>query len=230
MKGYGQFCPLALTAEVVAERWTPLVLREIMLGARRFNDIHRGVPRMSPSLLTRRLKRLQTAGIVERNRNGNRTEYGLTESGLALAPIIEALTGWGIRFLPMTLSREHADPDLIMWDLHRRIDLAQVPASRTVVRFAFTDQRKEKRHRWIVGDAAGMTLCITDPGFEVDLFVATESWTMARIWYGELPLKQAIADGGLVLDGPRKLCEAFPSWLMLSALATMPRQRPLRAA
>jgi DNA-binding HxlR family transcriptional regulator len=126
MKGYGQFCPLALTAEVVGERWTPLVIREIMLGARRFNDIQRGVPRMSPSLLARRLRTLQAAGILAREqRDDGRVEYALTEAGTALAPMVKALIDWGMTWLPATLSRDHADPDLIMWDLHKRIDLAR---------------------------------------------------------------------------------------------------------
>jgi DNA-binding HxlR family transcriptional regulator len=231
MKGYGQFCPLALTSEVVGERWTPLVLREIMLGASRFNDIHRGVPRMSPSLLARRLKTLHGAGIIARQRSDSgRVKYVLTEAGTALMPVIRCLIDWGMAWLPATLSRDHADPDLIMWDLHRRINLARVPATRTVVRFAFTDLGKAKRWRWIVGDQTGMTLCITDPGFEVDLFVTTDSWTMARIWYGELPLKRALAEEAMTLDGPRPLREAFPSWLMLSVLAATAGRLPLRAA
>jgi DNA-binding HxlR family transcriptional regulator len=231
MKGYGQFCPLALTAEVIGERWTPLVIREIIIGAARFNDIHRGVPRMSPTLLTRRLKTLQTAGIVQRQRGDDgRIRYVLTEAGTALVPVIRGLIDWGMAFLPATLSRDHADPDLIMWDLHKRIDLERVPETRIVVRFAFTDQVKAKRWRWIVGSRIGMTLCITDPGFEVDLFVTTDSWTMARVWYGELPLKRALGEELIVIDGPRRLREAFPTWLMLSALAGTGGRLPLKAA
>ena len=231
MKGYGQFCPLALTSEVIGERWTPLVIREIITGAARFNDIHRGVPRMSPTLLTRRLKTLQTAGIVQRQRGDDgRIRYVLTEAGTALVPVIRGLIDWGMAFLPATLSRDHADPDLIMWDLHKRIELERVPETRTVVRFAFTDQVKANRWRWIVGSRTGMTLCITDPGFEVDLFVTTDAWTMARVWYGELPLKRALGEELIVIDGPRRLREAFPSWLMLSGLAGTGGRLPLKAA
>jgi DNA-binding HxlR family transcriptional regulator len=228
MKSYGQFCPLALSSEIVGERWTPLILRELMCGSSRFNDIHRGIPRMSPTLLADRLKTLETAGIVERRRSEKViTGYYLTEAGAELAQVIEGLSVWGKTWLPATLSREQADPDLIMWDLHRRIDLNCMPSTRTVIRFDFTDQPKPKRHRWIVGDVSSIDLCITDPGFEVDLFVETDSRTMMWVWYGDIPLKRAIDDGAIMLDGPRRLCEMFPTWLLLNPLAPVPRRSPL---
>lgn len=230
MKGYGQFCPLALACEIVGERWTPLVLRELMLGGRRFNDIHRGVPRMSPALLSRRLRTLESAGIVERRRAGRRTEYALTDSGVQLTPAIESLALWGKRWLPATLSHDGADPDLVMWDMHRRMNLDRMPEARTVIRFEFTDQPSARRLRWIVGNTAGVELCITDPGFEVDLFVATSSRTVTLVWYGDIALGRAIDDGLIELHGPRRLCTAFPSWLQLNLLAGVPRQHPVRQA
>ena len=231
MRGYGQFCPMALATEIVGERWTPLVLRELMLGSTRFNDIQRGVPRMSPSLLARRLKTLEKAGIVERRRSGtSRVDYVLTEAAEELSPIINGLAAWGKTWLPATLSRENSDPDLLMWDVHRRIDLKRMPDSKTVIRFAFTDQPKQKRYRWIVGNAEGVELCITDPGLDVDLHVTTDSRTMTWVWYGDIPLKAALADGMIVLDGPRKLRDSFPSWIMLNLLADIPRRHPLGAA
>src|SRR4051812_36041421 len=117
MKTYGQFCPFALTSEIIGERWTPLVLRELMVGRSRFNDIHRGLPRMSPTLLVRRLATLEGAGLVARRRAGrNRMEYVLTEAGRELGPAVAMLGEWGKRWLPATLSRIQPDPDLIMWD------------------------------------------------------------------------------------------------------------------
>lgn len=226
MKGYGQFCPLALASEIVGERWTPLVLRELILGGRRFNDIHRGVPRMSPALLSRRLKTLENAGIVERRRAGGRTEYALTEAGAELAPAIESLAVWGKRWLPATLSDENADPDLVMWDMHRRMNLDRMPDARTVIQFEFTDQPRTKRLRWIVGDMNGVELCITDPGFDADLFVTADSRTVTLVWYGDVPLGRAIDQGEIEIYGPRHLCEAFPSWLQLNILADVARQAP----
>ena len=230
MEGYGQFCPLALSAEIVGERWTPLVLRELMLGARHFNDIHRGVPRMSPSLLSRRLKTLQNAMIVERVRCGQRIEYRLTEAGEALAPVIEALALWGKAWLPSTLSAERADPDLILWDMHRRMNTDEMPSKRTVIRFDFTDQQPEKRLRWLIGDNGAIDICITDPGLEVDLFVETDSSTVTSVWYGDMALRHALDDGLIALHGPRRLCDAFPSWLKLNLLAEVPRRHgPVRS-
>jgi DNA-binding HxlR family transcriptional regulator len=225
MKGYGQFCPLAIASEIVGERWTPLVLRELILGSKRFNDIHRGVPRMSPALLSRRLKTLESAGIVEHRRAGVRTEYVLTEAGHALAPSIESLAVWSKQWLPATLSGDRADPDLVMWDMHRRMNLDLMPAARTVIQFAFTDQPKAKRLRWIVGDCGHVELCIVDPGYDVDLFVRTDSRTVTLVWYGDIPLGRAIDDGAIEIHGPRHLCDAFPSWLQLNMLVEVPRLR-----
>ncbi|HET7717287.1 MAG TPA: helix-turn-helix domain-containing protein [Bauldia sp.] len=230
MKTYGQFCPFALAAEIIGERWTPLVLRELILGRTRFNDIHRGLPRMSPTLLVRRLATLEGAGLVARRRVGSRSEYVLTEAGRELAPAVAMLAEWGKRWLPATLSRAQADPDPVMWDMHRRMNLDALPAGRTVVRFSFGDQPKTKRHRWIVAEPPEIDLCITDPGFEVDVFVETDSRTIAWVWYGDIPLRDAIAKGLIDLHGPRELCRAFPSWLLLNELAPIPRRNPLRAA
>jgi DNA-binding HxlR family transcriptional regulator len=205
-----------------------LVLRELFCGSRRFNDIHRGVPRMSPTLLAKRLRSLEIAGIVERRRIGrSAAEYLLTEAGLELAPVIEGLAVWGRTWLPANLSRLAPDPDLVMWDMHRRLDLARMPPSRTVMCFIFTDQPQAKRRRWLVSDRSGAELCISDPGYEVDLFVRTDSRTITLVWYGDIPLARAIRDGAILLDGPPRLCRMFPSWLLLNQLAEVPRRLPL---
>lgn len=141
--------------------------------------------------------------------------------------MLEELAVWGKSWLPATLSRIEPDPDLIMWDLHRRIDLSHMPASRMVVCFVFTDQPRSKRCRWIVGDGSGVELCIKDPGYDVDLFVETDSRVITWVWYGDIPLKQAISRGTLRLDGPSRLCETFPSWFRLNELASVPRRFPL---
>jgi DNA-binding HxlR family transcriptional regulator len=224
VKGYGQFCPLALASEIVGERWTPLVLRELMLGARHFNDIHRGVPRMSPSLLSRRLKTLEKGGILARQRAGSRIEYTLTEAGTELVPVIEALALWGKRWLPATLGIGTADPDLILWDMHRRMAIDRLPPSRTVIRFDLTDQPAAKRLRWLVCAVDAVEYCIVDPGFEVDLYVTSDTTTVCWVWFGDMTLRRALDDGLIALDGPRKLRDAFPAWLRLSTMAEVPRR------
>src|SRR5262245_6802716 len=134
MESYGQFCPFALTSEIIGERWTPLVLRELILGRTRFNDIHRGLPRMSPTLLVRRLATLEAAGLIGRRPTApNRFEYVLIEAGQELGPAVVMLAEWGKRWLPATLSKLQADPDLIMWDMHRRMNLDAMPKTRTVL-------------------------------------------------------------------------------------------------
>lgn len=195
-----------------------------MLGARRFNDIQRGVPRMSPALLSRRLKTLTRAGIIEPQKVGARSEYVLTEAGHALVPAIENLAKWGKSWLPATLSDGESDPDLVMWDMHRRMNCDCMPGKRTVIQFEFTDQPDAKKLRWIVSSGSAAELCITDPGLEVDLFVITDSRTITLVWYGDLGLASVIRDGSVVLHGPPQLCDAFPSWLQLSPMAGVPRQ------
>jgi DNA-binding HxlR family transcriptional regulator len=227
MSRYFQYCPLALAGEIVGERWTLLVLRELVLGATRFNDIHRGMPRMSPALLTRRLRTLEAAGIVERRASLAGIEYVLTDAGAELAPVVEGLAVWGKTWLPATLKVTEMDPDLIVWDLHRRLDLERMPAHRVVMRFDFVDQPKAKRNRWIVRDEGGVGMCVTDPGFEVDLFIETDTRTITLVWYGDIPLKKAIDDGSIQLDGPRQLCDTFPSWLLLNYMADVPRRYPI---
>lgn len=225
MTGYGQFCPLALASEVVGERWTPLVLRELMLGARRFNDIHRGVPRMSPSLLSQRLRTLVKYGIVERREHHGHIEYVLSEAGEELAPIIETLAKWGKAWIPGTLSDDRADPDLIVWDMHRRLALENLPEGRTVLEFEFSDQPMNKQQRWLVASRCGAEMCITDPGYEVDLVVSTDSHTLTLVWYGDRSLDDAIADQSIRLHGLASLCRAFPGWLRLSPMAAIARRR-----
>ncbi|MCC5860085.1 MAG: helix-turn-helix transcriptional regulator [Ectothiorhodospiraceae bacterium] len=227
MKSYGQYCPLAIASEVLGERWTLLVLRELILGSTRFNAIHRGVPRMSPSLLSTRLKMLERAGIIRREPRGDHVAYRLTDAGAALAPAVESLAVWSREWLPATLSEARADPDLVMWDMHRRMDSEKLPAARTVIRFEFDDQPEIKRLRWIIADRSDVELCITDPGFDVDLYVTASSRTVTLIWYGDLPLNQAIRQGLIRLHGPPALCTAFPSWLRLNLLAGIPRKRPV---
>jgi DNA-binding HxlR family transcriptional regulator len=230
MNGYGQYCPMALACEIITQRWTPLVLRELMLGRSRFNEIQTALPRMSPTLLAKRLKTLEEVGVIERLRIRPAVSgYRLTDAGAELVPVLETLGVWGKTWLPATLSQIDPDPDLIMWDLHRRIDLDQMPGTHTVVCFTFTDQPGPKRRRWIKGDRAGVELCIRDPGCDVDLFVETDSRTITGVWYGDLPLKQAISEGALRLDGPNRLCAAFPSWFRLNELASVPRKSPLGA-
>ncbi len=219
MKGYGQFCSIAKALEIVGERWTPLIIRELICGSSRFNEIHRGVPRISPSLLSKRLSGLEQTGIIKRVKETG--GYELTSSGWELKPLIEALGVWGHRWVRGQLSDDDLDPDLLMWDMRRRINLAAFPDTQICVCFVFTDVRPRKSHYWLVGSSQGVELCISDPSLDVDLFVVTDLRTMTSVWNGDLALAKKVQDGSIDLHGPRPLQQKFGSWLQLNMFASV---------
>jgi DNA-binding HxlR family transcriptional regulator len=219
---YGQFCPVAKAMELLDERWTLLVIRELMMGSQHFNALRRGVPRMSPALLSKRLQTLVRAGVVERWEDGSRVTYRLTESGKELEPIVEALGRWGIRWIP-ELGDEDLDPHLLMWDVRRNVDLEAVPDGRTVIAFVFPDVPPPARCWWLVITRDGVDVCDFDPGFALRLTVEAPLRTMTRIWRGDLDWAPALRSGELVLQGEDQARRALPRWLKLSSLATTPR-------
>lgn len=220
-KGYGQYCPVAKAAEILAERWTPLVVRELLHGSHRFNDLRRGLPLMSASLLSQRLKELEWAGVVERRKAPDERgfHYYPTEAGEALRPIIEALGVWGLRFVRSNFEHQDLDPRLLMWDMRRCIRPDRLPAGRLVIRFEFPDQAATKRRWWLLKDRDDLDLCPQDPGFEVNLTVSADLRTMTRIWMGDLAIADALRVGTLTLEGSTALRLSFPDWIGLSIFA-----------
>jgi DNA-binding HxlR family transcriptional regulator len=219
---YGQFCPVAQAAEIVAERWTPLVLRELLTGSHRFNDLRRGVPLMSPSLLSQRLKELEDQGVVVRApaAEGAGYEYHLTEAGLALRPVIEGLGLWGHKWLQRELRREELDPALLMWDIHRRADAGKLPpGERTVVQFDLDGVPLKKSRWWLVFEQGQTDLCLKNPGYEVDLHVAAHIRPLVEVWLGHLKLVDAIRSSSIRLQGERSLIRGFKDWFALSGFA-----------
>lgn len=229
MDSYGQFCPVALTAEILTRRWTPLVVRELLCGSARFNQIRRGVPRMSPSLLSTRLDELEQAGILERTvaEDGDHPEYHLTRAGRELRPIIESMGTWGRRWIRGDLKDEDLDADLLMWDLRRRIDTADAPSGRTVVRFVFEDLPDSSGEYWVVVVDDEVDLCWQDPGYDVDLHVTTDLRTMTAVWRGDRRFAEALRRADVSLRGPETLRRSFPGWLGLSMFAEV--ERPVGA-
>src|SRR5688572_19094732 len=168
MIDYGQFCTVARGAEVLGELWTPLVIRELLCGSRRFNDIRRGVPRMSPTLLAQRLRKLEQMGVVERKKTSEGWEYALTAAGEELRPIVVNLGQWGARWIGSRLKREQLDAGFLMWDIRRFARLDQFPSDRRVViHFVFSDARAGERFWWLVVENGTADLCRDDPGHEV---------------------------------------------------------------
>lgn len=224
MGGYGQFCPVAKAAEIVAERWTPLVLRELLSGSHRFNDIRRGVPLMSRSLLSKRLSTLVRAGLVERRKVAGRDtkEYFLTPAGEELRPIIDGLGAWGQRWVTHELAEEDLDPSLLMWDMRRMVKTDDLGEQRIVLRFDFTDTQGPRRRWWLLADHDDAEICLTDPGFEVDLHVTTTLRAFTRYWLGQRSWREMLASEELTLDGPAWLVRSLPGWLGQSSLADVP--------
>ena len=218
MRGYGQFCPVAAAAAIVAERWTPLVVRELLCGSRRFNDIHRGVPLMSRTLLATRLAELEEAGVIRREVGpGGRATYRLTEQGEALRPVIEALGEWGLRFAQPTVQEDDLDAALLMWDLRRKIRVQVSPPRRVVIHFELegVPPRDRRRTRWwvIARPDDEVDLCLKDPGFEVDLAVVADLAALTRLWLWRLGWREAVRAGSVRVEGGRALVHALPSWL-----------------
>lgn len=224
---YSQFCPVAMAAEIVCSRWTALVLRELMAGSKRFNDIKRGVPRMSPSLLSKRLKELEAAGIVEGRRaeGGTITEYHLTEAGEDLKSVIVPLGTWGQRWVETQLSLRNLDPSLLMWDMRRNLKPTPIPDRRCTIQFEYPELASTKRRWWLVVDQGGVDLCLVDPGYEVDLQVRCPLRSMTAIWMGHASVRAEIDAGRLELTGDRQLAQSMQTWLGLSPFAMEKNRR-----
>ena len=220
---YKQFCPVAMAAEVLCRRWTIVLLRELVSGSTRFNDLRRGVPRMSPALLSQRLKELETAGILYRRRSPadpDVFEYCLTDAGRELKPIVEAFGMWGQRWVDAELSLQHLDVSLLMWDMRRNLDPTPLPPRRSVVQFQYHDLLPVQRSWWLlIEPGLEVDLCSVDPGLDVDLYVSTDLRTMTAIWMGVDTVRNAQRAERLFLSGDRQLAADMQTWLGLSPFA-----------
>jgi len=219
MRGYGQFCPVAKAAEVFAERWTPLIVRELLLGGAHFNALHRGVPLMSRTLLSLRLKQLEEVGVVERKLGAHGPEYHLTQAGREFGPMVQLLGEWGQRWYRTKYVPGELDVRLLMWDLSRAVKPEAFPPGRVTVQFEFSGVPESKRHWWLVSEGKESDLCPTDPGHEPNLFVRTDPKTLTQVVLGDLTLRQVLATDKIELDGARPFRQGFEKWLGLSRFA-----------
>jgi len=224
---YKQFCPVAMASEILCSRWTMVLVRELICGSTRFNDLRRGLPRMSPALLSQRLKELEAADIVVRTPVANDPgvfEYTLTPAGRELEPLVMAFGSWGQRWIESELSMQNLDASLLMWDMRRNIDPNPMPARRSVIQFRYPELPAARRVWWLlVTPGEGADLCSVDPGFDVDLYVATDLRTMTAIWMGLDSVKAATSSQRLMLVGDRKLAADMQRWLGLSRFAPVTR-------
>jgi DNA-binding HxlR family transcriptional regulator len=227
LKGYGQFCPIAKASEVLGERWTHLVIRELAAGSESFNDLHRGVPLMSPSLLSKRLKSLEGHRLIQRREADGRVSYKLTRAGEELVPIIFQLGVWGQRWVRSDLSANDLDPALLIWDMHRTLDATFFGDGRTVIRVEFTDQAARYRRWWLVIRDGDVDVCLKDPGFDVDLSLTTDLRTLTAVWMGGISITHAIRERRVAVDGVSRLRKGIAVWLGSSYFADV---RPAHAA
>ncbi len=210
--GYAQFCPVAKTAEVLCERWVPLIMREVLCGSSRFSEIERGVPGISPALLTKRLRTLAAAGVIERSADGQHSTYSPTAAGWELYPILEAMGVWGQRWARSDYTPEELDPGFLMWDMRRMLRPAGLAERQTVVEFQFDAAPAGRSRYWLVVDDT-VDLCLVDPRHEVDLIVRSEIRPLTMVWMGDITMASAIRDRQIHLSGPRPLVRRFPDWL-----------------
>ena len=224
--GYKQFCPVAMAAELLCTRWTMVLLRELVAGTTRFNDLRRGVPKMSPTLLSQRLKELEAAGILERKAIKSEKglyEYRMTESGKDLRGIVEAMGFWGQKWVQARQSLKNLDPSLLMWDMRRNLNPSPLPKRRTVIQFMYPELPASKRSWWLVVEADGeVDLCWSEPGFDIDLYVSSDLRTMTAIWMGVTTV--AKERDKVVLTGDKEIGNKMQTWLGLSPFAVEPKR------
>jgi len=227
---YQQFCPVAMASEILCNRWTVVLLRELCAVSTRFNDLRRGVPRMSPALLSTRLKELEYHGVLERvlvQKRPEIYEYRLTDAGKELEPVIGAIGNWGHRWVESKPSLENLDPGLLMWDMRRSLNVEPLPPRKLIIQFIYPELARAQQNWWLLVDPKhGADLCSVDPGFDVDLFSRCDLRTMTAIWMGLDTVSKAVADDRLVLIGDMEVAKNMQRWLGLSPFAVQKKQVP----
>lgn len=228
MKSYGQFCPVAKAAEVFCERWTPLIVRDLAAGATRFSELQRGIPLMSPTLLSRRLKQLEAEGIVERRRSarGKSWTYHLAPAGEEFVPFVEALGVWGQRWSRRELADGEMDLGLLVWSLERSVKADAFGAKRSMVRLELTDQPPGKRLWWFLNQDGACELCLEEPGFDVDLYLSCTLPDIIYVIRGDLPIARATKSGRLEVLGSAAARRKLGQWLNLGPVTKIKSSRP----
>ncbi|HEY1830310.1 MAG TPA: helix-turn-helix domain-containing protein [Acidimicrobiales bacterium] len=210
MTDYGQFCPVSKASEVVCRPWTPLIVRELLVGSSRFNEIRRGIPTCSPALLSKRLKELTLAGVI--THEGPDGAYRLTDAGRELFPLIQSLGEWGQRWVRSDYGPDDLDPGLLLWDVRRYVDPKGLGNGRTVVQFSFPSMAPARRYYWMVLDGNEADLCLTEPGDEVDVEVTGDLGALTKVWMGDSTFRAALSEGSLMLHGRRTVTSRIPAW------------------
>lgn len=227
MTEYGQFCPVAKATELIGEKWTLLVLRELLLGTTRFNDFQRALSRMSPTLLVKRLRHLEECGIIIRKKlSGQRGyEYRLTAAGKELAPLIETLAIWGMRWARSQLTEDELDVEFLMRELQRRLQTQHLPDGQTVICMTFGELTLHKTW-WLLVEGEAVDLCTEDPGKDVDLYISSSVRTIVQVWEGDLDVRTALRSKSITAYGMRHLIRTMPDWFGVCAYKDVSRGDP----
>ncbi len=229
-KGYNLFCPLAFASEILEPRWTLLILLEIFCGSTRFSDIQRGVPGMSPSLLSRRLKEMVTKGLLRRSEEhgGTQIDYSVTPMGAELENLVYSIAIWGHKHIAPSVTLECLDHRLLMWNIRRKINKALLPKRKSVVEFILTQADKPTAHYWLILNPDAETdLCVIDPRHDVDLYVTADLRALTSAWMGHSSFSHEITSGKIALIGNRAMADSITNWLLRSSLAEI-RERDFR--
>jgi len=223
---YGQFCPLSMAAEILCTRWTMLVFREMVFGSTSFNDISRGVPRMSRTLLSKRLKELTKFRLVNRveSLTSNHTKYVLTPAGKALSSVVFSMADWGQEWLEVELALEDIDSDHLLWGIRRKAQTHPSLPNPFIVEFVLTDQPKKQQKSWLIFEGDQVDLCIIDRDFDVDVQIAATAAALAKVWMGWADFHQEVKAGNLVLSGAKKYTSIAHLWLGESRVAKIEKQ------
>lgn len=224
MSEFGQYCPIAKAAEIFAERWTPLIIREMLFGVCHFNELERGLPGISRSLLAQRLRWLEAHGVVERRAdpNGRTSTYHLTPAGRQLEEVVETLGAWGAYHAFSDPEPDELDPLLLLWWMKRRVNLQTLPHSRVVIQFdlrGFHTRRARAGTYWLVLQPPEVSLCLQHPGFEIDVVVDADLAALYRVWFGRLTFAEAMSSELITVHGTVPLVRGFPRWWALSSFA-----------
>jgi len=230
MKNYGQFCPLAQATQLLCERWTLIVVREFIAGSTRFSELQKGVPTMSPTLLSTRIKQLLAAGVIKKEGEQGNFSYQLTQAGQELRPIVELLGAWGHRWAISDLSNGDLDAGLLMWDMRRSINASVFPDKKVVVQFGYPDAPQGAKKWWLISEQGEIDLCLNDPGYEVNLVINASLAIMTAVWTCQMKFNDAVKTKKIKVLGDAHLAKNLQNWIcssLLSKLGTLDEIPPL---